>query len=323
MGMLPFIVYTAAAGTIGLANSLARPDTASAPMTAANHLRLTFENDSPSGRDRNYTHGTRIDYARSISQDYAWGISLTQNMYTPETDAPGRVEGEHPYCGYMALGGAFMGLGRNFGWATELQVGTTGNASCAGRFQNVLHDMMKIETWHGWHDQIPSEVTVQFSGRQMWRIPQAEFKLGGDWSTDASFSLLESVGTFRIAGGAGVSLRIGRNLPPAMDANGNLPTAFGISLLQKPDYNPRKISYFLALDGYMEYVARDLTIDGGVFHDFSRSCTRVPWQARANAGLGLAYAGVDYFMGLSVSTRTYKTQDENSVMGIFTVTLHW
>ena len=74
---------------------------------------------------------------------------------------------------------------------------------------------------------------------------------------------------------------------------------------------------------YGEYVARDMTIDGGVFHHFARTCGRTPWQVQGQLGAGVAYKGIDYYAGVLVHSRTYRTQDKNSLMGVFSLTWNW
>lgn len=323
MGMLPFAVYAAAAATAGYFNPIAQPGEPGYSPEPKNYLRSMFENDSPSGRDRNYTHGSRTDYARLMSNGHAWGLSLTQNMYTPETHTDGSVPGEHPYCGYMALGAGFMWRGEELGWAAELQVGTTGKASLAGRFQNALHDTMHIEKWEGWDDQVPAEATVQLSLRQEWAPPALTIVCDDDWQMETRLVLREAVGTVRISGGGGVAMRVGRNLPPTSESVVNQPTYYGIGLIRKPNYDPAKSSYFLTFEAYVDYVARDITVDGGVFHHFERTCARTPWQTEFRLGAGVRHEGIDYYAGLLLLGRTYKTQDENSLLGTFAISWTW
>ena len=322
MGMLPFITYAAVAGVAGLANPIPVPGEAGYTPDAHNFVRGMFENDSASGRDRNYTHGTRLDYAHVMRNGHAWGLSLTQNIYTPETHTHGRVESEHPYCGYAAIGGAYLWRGVDFGCATELQVGMTGKASCAGRVQNLLHDTMKISEWDGWDDQIPSEVTLQLTSRQVWRLRSLELNKG-EWQTDGVAYLRESVGTFRVSGGVGFSVRLGYNLPSTMPEVGNEATSYGVGVIKRPSYRRDDLSYYVTFGAWVDYVARDLTVDGGVFHHFDRSCSRTPWQANGHMGLGISYHGIDYYAGVRLMSRTYRTQDENSLLGVFSITWSW
>lgn len=323
MGMLPFAVYAVAATAAGYLNPISQPGQPGYTPEPRNNLRILFENDSPSAHDRNYTHGTRIDYSRLLASGNAWGLSLMQNMYTPEHHWKHQVPGEHPYCGYMALGGAYLHRGEIFGWAAELQLGTTGDTSCAGRFQNTLHDALRMEKWDGWDDQIRSEATVQLTLRQEWLLPGLQHTFSNGWQAETRAVARESIGTVRISGGGGLAFRLGKNLPPTQETVGNAPASFGIGLIRKTDYNPAANSYFLVLEAYTDYVARDLTVDGGVFHHFDRTCTRTPWQAELRAGVGMRRSGIDYYAGVLVLSRTYKTQDENSFMGTFSVSWNW
>ena len=323
MGMLPFAIYAAAAGAAGYLNPIPQPGEIGYVPEPQNHLRIIFENDSPSGRDRNYTHGTRIDYARTTKDGNAWGLSLMQNIYTPETHTAHAVPGEHPYCGYLALGAAYLQRGEQYGWAAELQLGVTGKASCAGRFQNWLHDSFRMDNWDGWDDQVPSEMTMELSLRQEWALPSMQRSASDGWEVDSRFVLREAMGTVRISGGAGLAFRVGHNLPPTTQAAANSATNYAIGLIRKPNYKPTETSYFLLTEMYMDYVARDITVDGGVFHHFDSTCSRTPWQFEGRVGMGVRHQNIDYFAGMLLLSRTYRTQDENSVMGTFSVSWNW
>lgn len=322
MGMLPFAVYAACAGVAGYANPIPQPGMWAPGSMPQNHLRVMFENDSPSGRDRNYTHGTRVEYARTLNSGDAWGISLMQNIYTPELHARHSLPGQHPYCGYMALGGAYLWRGAEFGSGVELQLGTTGKPSCAGRFQNALHDMFDMPEWEGWHDQVPAEMTAQLTSRQEWLMPSVSGAVG-TWQLETRAVLRESLGTVRLAGGGGLAVRLGRNLPPTAQSVGNAPTNFAVGLIRKPDYDPSAFSYYIAAELYADYVGRDISVDGGVFHHFERTCSRTPWQVEARLGVGASHRGIDYYAGLMLQSRTYRTQNENSLMGTFSLSWNW
>lgn len=323
MSVLPYAVYALCAGAVGYYNNIALPGSPGYTSAPSHHLRALFENDSVSGQDRNYTHGTRVDYAQIMPSGNAWGLSLTQNIYTPERHASHALKGQHPYCGYLALGAGYMQRGEDFGCTTEFQLGVTGRASLAGQVQNGLHDLFRMDTWDGWHDQIRSEVTLQLTSRQDWRLRWLEKSPVSGWETDGMFYLRESLGTFNISGGVGVSYRFGRNLPSSSQLTGNSSAVYGISDLTKPGYRRDQISYFLVLEGALNYVERDMSLEGGVFHDFERSCARVPWQPEGRLGGCLLYHGVEYYAGAIVHGRTYKTQEKNSVMGTFSISWHW
>lgn len=323
MSVLPYAAYAVCAGVVGYWNGIPQPGSPGYVPTPKHHLRALFENDSVSGEDCNYTHGTRIDYTQLLSDGNAWALSLTQNIYTPERHTQGAVQQQHPYCGYLAFGAGYLLRGVHAGCSTELQVGVTGHPSLAEYTQNTLHQIFRMDTWDGWGSQIRSEVTVQLTSRQDWRLPWLERKPAAGWETDSMFYLRESVGTFNISGAAGLSYRIGHNLPDSAQLTGNSAALFGISTLTKPEYNRAEASYFLVLESAVNFVAHDLPIDGGVFHHFDNTCRRKPWQPEGRAGVCLLYQGVEYYAGVHVQGRTYKTQSKNSVMGNFTITWHW
>ena len=147
MSLIPWLTMAALSAGAEYYNPIAQPGEPGYRPIPRHHFRGTMENDSAFGNDSSYTHGTRLDYACSLDNGDAWGISLTQNIYTPTIHTRGAVMGEHPYAGYLALGGAYLMRGENFGNAIELQIGTTGNASFARYAQNGLHEACGMQTW--------------------------------------------------------------------------------------------------------------------------------------------------------------------------------
>lgn len=323
MSVIPWAVMAGGSLLAGHYNPIAQPGEPGYTTMPQHHLRVLFENDSAFGNDGNYSHGSRIDYAQSLPNGDAWGISLVQDIYTPETHTDGAVPNEHPYAGYMAVGAAYLLRGEDFGTSVELQVGTTGNPSLSRYSQNGLHEACGMQTWDGWGDQVPSEVTVQLTSRQDFRIPWLEFDCGNGWTTDATFFTREEVGTAFIRGGAGLSVRYGVNLPAAMQVNGNRAGNFGIGLLDKPAYHREETSYFLVASVYTEFVAHDITIDGGVVHHFDQTCSRKPWQVEVQLGVGVSHGGIDYFAGAVYHSLRYRTQKTESMYGTFSGTWHF
>ncbi len=322
--MIPWIGYAAAAAAAGYFNPIAQPGEPGYTTTPTHHLRVMFENDSFINEDNGYTHGTRIDYAQGIGRgDWAFGLSLTQNIYSPDTKTYGNVPGEHPYAGYLAVGGALMRRSENLGLVAELQVGTTGKPSFAQYSQHFVHALGDMEQWEGWGDQVPSEATVQLTLRQDWRLPFLEHRIGSCYETDGTFFTREQVGTVNIGGSAGLTLRFGQNLPGSMQVNGNEAGNYGMGLLDKPGYRAEAFSWFVYLQGQVRYVARDMFIDGGVFHHFDSPCSRKPWIAEVQVGAAASYQGIDYYIGLVHSSRTYRSQDKNPFYGTCGVTWHW
>lgn len=320
---LLWLSAAAAAGAAMYTNPLPQPGDAGYRPSPVHHVRLVAENDSGFGNDSNYTSGVRLDYTHSLDNGDAWGASITQNIYTPERHSGSNVRNEQPYAGLLSLGAGYILRGDKVGCTTEFQLGTTGNASLAHSIQNSLHSAGGMTTWDGWGAQVPSEVTFQLTSQQDYRLPSPHSVGKAGWETDASLYTREELGTVFISGGVGCTFRMGHNLPDSMVNNGNRRAAFGISSLRKPKYNRSELSYFLVADAYVAYVARDLAIDGGVFHSFEQTCSRTPWQAELRLGVGASYKGIDYYAGGLFYTERYRTQRDPGCVGCFSVTWHW
>ena len=164
---------------------------------------------------------------------------------------------------------------------------------------------------------------MQLSAQQHVRIPWMETTSSNGWESDGTFVLREQFGTAFIKAGGGVSYRYGRNLPPSMQVNGNHEATYGLGLLEKKAYTPAAPSYFVCAEAYLDYVARDITIDGGVFHHFEQTCSREPWQAEIRMGIGVSYQGIDYFVGGVYCTDSYRRQQSNSFYGTFSIGWNW
>ncbi len=323
MSMLPWVSYAVAAGIAGYTNPISLPGDPGYTPQPSHHLRVIMENDSFINEDNGYTHGTRIDYAHNTGGAWAYGLSLTQNIYTPDLKRQGNVAGQHPYAGYLALGGALMRRSEDIGLAAELQLGTTGKPSLAENSQHAVHAIGDMEQWPGWSDQVPAEATVQLTLRQDWRLPFMEHNIGSRYQTDGTFFTREQVGTVAIGGAGGLTLRFGQNLPDSMQVNGSEAANFGMGLLEKPDYHRDALSWFVYAQGQVKFVGRDMFIDGGVFHHFEQPCSRKPWIVEGQVGVAASYQGIDYYIGLVYSTRTYRSESTNPMYGTCGVTWHW
>lgn len=325
MSAIPWIVMAAASAVSYYTNPVAAPGEPGYTPMPQHHFRVGFENDCAFNRDRNYTHGTRLEYVKDITDTtHSYGITLMQNIYTPETHTRHAVPNEHPYAGYLALGGAYLLRGKDVGCSFEFQLGTSGRASLAKDAQRMIHSAGNMEQWDGWKEQVPSELTIQLTSRQDYRMAFIETETSGGWQTDGLAYSREAVGTFGIYGGVGLSFRFGRNLPSNMRVNGMEAGNFTRGLIDSPSYRPEAASYFVVLQGEIDYVARDLTVDGGVFHSFRyKTCSRTPWQFHGQLGLGASYHGIDYFVGALFYTRTYRTQEHDSMLGSFAISWNW
>ncbi len=323
MSFFPFLALAVAAVVPELTNPLPQVGEPGYNPSPTHNMRFTVDNDVFCGHDQDYTNGLRFDFAQKMASGNYWGLSLVQEMYTPVTNSTRQIRGEHPYAGYLALGAAYITTGEQRGTSTELQLGTTGKESFAEESQNLVHTIGGMDKWDGWDNQIPAEFTMQLSSRQDWNVASMDCKYDSGLQQDAMFFTKQELGTVSIAAQCGFTYRFGTNLPARLRNMANESTNFGVSPLLKKDYDDAKSSYFLVSSVSVKYVARDLFIDGGVFHDFDTTCSRTPWVAEAQLGFGVVHQGIDYYFGFVYSSKSYKTQPDPSFYGTVSVAWNW
>ncbi len=284
-------------------------------------LRLTGDNDMTFRNDNNYTSGVKLDYMHAWDTDSYWGLSLIQEMYTPDTNAEASPPGEHPYAGNLALGFGYITMGESFGTSTEFQVGITGKASLAGEAQMIIHEMRQLPLWDGWDNQVPSEVTLQLSSRQEFDIAAWRYQTASGLDSDSSFYLHEELGTAEVSMSLGYVYRFGRNLPLTQRRAGCHRAHYALSSLKSQNYDPEQSSFYILAGIHASYVAHDYSLDGGVFKDFESTAKRVPWQFEWQLGLGARYKGVDFFLGGVLQSERF--DDQNGVDNYATFSVSW
>ncbi len=286
-------------------------------------FRFVLENDVFFSEDNNYTNGIRLDYAHRLSTGDYWTLSLRQDIYTPYTNNTYVHPGEHPYAGYLALGAGYILTGERFGLNVELQLGMTGVPSLAQDSQRVIHGIGQLFQWQGWEHQVPAEFTMQLSSSQEIDIACMDWKSESGWQSDGMIFTQEELGTVSMRAGMGITLRVGINLPPYQRRVGNYNASFGVSSLVKPDFDPEKLSLFFLASTAGYYVARDFSLDGGVFRYFEHDANRTPWQMEVQLGIGGQYQEVDFFIGATIQSERFDRQNGSELHGIVAVGWSW
>ncbi len=315
------------------------------------YLTFYLDNDVFGGSDRNYTNGARLSW---ISEDrqlrelgsvqrllmplsgdtdslglirrisdfrdpakvrYNYGFSLTQLMYTPEDkDSYTQPEGERRYAGWLALGFSLHVKDDRLLNSVGLSIGTTGPNSFAEEAQDTVHDLMGIEKFNGWDEQVPNEVTVDLSFVQKRRADFVElgsgaFRMDGitEWGT--------RLGTFRTDAHLGGFFRAGYNLPPDFSDPRISDTAYSHRYFDTGDGYDGNWSIYALFGGAVRTVFHDATIDGPVFRDFNTGIHREWLVGEVFCGLGIRYRAVELSYVHTFRTREYEEQEQGSNFG--------
>lgn len=297
-------------------------------------LSIVFENDLFYNADRHYTNGVRISWLVGPNKTPDWVVqtarlfplfpkeadvrtiySLGQNMYTPRdiTDENPPLD-TRPYAGWLY---GSVGLAAETGKQLDqiaLSFGVVGPASLAKETQQIVHKISGANEPRGWHTQLKNEPGAVLIYQRSWRAAAAKTMAGieGDVTPHAG-GALGNVFTYI---NAGLTLRIGRNLPLDYGAPRIQPSLPGSSF-----FVPRKdFGWYLFAGAEGRAVARNIFLDGNTFRD-SRSVDKKPFVGDLQFGIALTWSNVRLSYTHVLRTREFKAQDERDDFGALSLSI--
>lgn len=277
---------------------------------------LQIENDFLSRwakSDRDYTNGFRLgwlsaptpipewlanatsipsllDKRKADTVVRRWGISVGQNLYTPEnTSVRQLIPNDRPYAGWL-----YVGFTVQYTYAVgdqpirldtlELNLGVVGPAA-GGRFvQNNFHTLIGADKARGWHNQLRNEPTVNLTFERRWRVGKLDLSLPLGLEADVIPRVGAAIGNVATYASVGGILRIGNDLRndfgpprarPAMSGSETFTASDGFGWY-----------FFIGVDGQAH--ARNIFLDGNTFKN-SHSVDRNPFVLDVQAGIALLF----------------------------------
>lgn len=323
--------------------SLKRDESKQDPSSFA----MRIENDFISDRDENYSNGVKLNWmspSNSATEGLSaklngilggcaaspwwrafngmagkevrqqWGLSLTQLIFTPELKAYEPLYAQRPYAGYLALGLNAITKTEDRANCLELQFGVTGKYSLADRAQYRVHYSLEMEQWTYWKSQIPFEPQININFKRYYRLRALERgQSGGGYQTDGLLSYTAELGTAFIRTGIGATYRIGYNLP-----NSSEDPFIGLADSSASPFirpNPTGNSYYLLFGAYAHAVARDVTFDGPLFHNYPSYATKYPLMFLGYTGFGIRVKKVNFTFAVQFRSREFVDQGQGQVIG--------
>lgn len=300
-------------------------------------LSLVVENDVFAETDQHYTNGIRLSYLTAADGTPAWAagaarllpffpaggdvraeFSFGQNMYTPDDiTVPVPDPDDRPFAGWLY--GAVGVVAKTDGQLDQLQLslGVVGPSSLAEQTQKYVHEQTGADEPRGWDAQLRDEPAVQLTYQRSWRA-LASGEVAG-LSVDATPHLGAAVGNVYVYGNAGLTLRVGQNLPD--------------------DYGPPRINPGLPGSGYFPYadrvswylfagvegraVARNLFLDGNTSRDDGPSVDKRPFVGDVQAGLAVTWRGARFAYTHVLRTEEFEGQGDADQFGAFSVSWQW
>jgi hypothetical protein len=238
-----------------------------------------------------------------------FGFAIGQNIYTPQNlraSTPNPTD--RPYAGWTYFECAFISKTPLVADTISFQLGLVGPDSYAEQTQDFVHKLINDEDPQGWAHQLHNEPGLNLVYERRWRLyaRALDDTLGLDLVPHAGASL----GNVQTYANAGVTLRIGFNLPSDFGVDLISPGSMGSA--PADDWDPRVAAHrdfslfvFSAVDG--RAVARDIFLDGNTFRS-SPSVDKEPLVADLSAGLGVIVGRWQLTLTQVRRTREFKTE---------------
>jgi hypothetical protein len=280
-------------------------------------LTVFIENDVVADTDRDYTHGTRIEYELDTVPSFinswlpentenAFSLSVSQYIYTPDDIKISEfIPESRPYAGWLYLSPMVSVRNENILDTYQVDIGVVGKHSLAEETQKKVHVWMDSDEPMGWDHQIDSEVGVNLVYNRKYK-----FKLN-DW-VDFIPTYGGSLGTIHTYFGAGGMVRAGFNLPDD----------FGLSRIEPTTRENQKLYAYLMCDLYGKYVAHNTFIEGSLFDSDGRiTIEKEDFGGEVTSGLVVGNGRMEVGLLYTIRSKEYVEQDNQEDFG--SLVLSW
>ncbi len=308
-------------------------------------VSLRVDNDLFANRDEGYTSGVLLSMVSPNLKDYVddpclpaparWlngylqriqpegfdqqnmVVTVAQGIFTPgdhtRTDL---IEDDRPYAGALLVGFGYNARKEHELRTTQLLVGMVGPASLAEHTQDLIHDIVGADKFHGWEHQLHNEPVLNLVHERSRRQPVVPIGHGRlEW--DAISHWGGAIGNLQTHANAGFELRLGYRLPddfgssPVRPAGNNTSPTIDRRVMRGWSWHA-----FLATDA--RWVLRDLTLDGNTFRS-SHSVDKEALVAEAAIGVAMTYGRTKFAFARYFRTREFEGQRNPPAYGSFTI----
>lgn len=316
-----------------------------AGIASESTINLRIDNDLFGGmdQDQGYTNGfmltlvspnllTQADdpclpnIARQVNQVFSslqpsgydelnMTVGFGQLMYTPSEPGPSDlIVNDRPYAGALMFSVGYNARKREMLRSAVLRFGMVGPMAQAGEVQSVWHDVIGIDRFNGWDNQLHNEPVFQFIVERRRRLVSEG--VDSAWRWDLIGHVGGSLGNFATYANAGMEFRFGYLVPDD----------FGTAPLRPGGENTAPIRatasrgwlghFFVVLD--TRWVLRDITLDGNTFESSHRVHKR-PVVADIGYGAAITHGNWRFAFARYHRTREFDGQKEQPTMGSITI----
>lgn len=251
-------------------------------------------------------------------------VKFGQSMFTPKDPAKtDLILDDRPYAGLLYVG---MSWNRRQHApqsnseildTREITLGVIGPLAFAQQTQNLVHDVIGVDRFLGWQNQLKNEPALQLAMDRKFRAYRGAGAIQPGFTADSIRSLGLRLGNIETSATLGFEGRIGWNLPndfgtyPIRPGAENRPPSAasirgGTGDATLAVNRPRAgVHLFGTLE--TKLVLHDFSLDGNLFQS-SNSVARRPWVAQAAVGVSAQSLVAGHGVKLAVM-RVYRTQE--------------
>lgn len=308
-------------------------------------LNLRVDNDlfGKRGQDQGYTNGFLLtlvspnllnraddpclpEIARQVNRafsvmrpdaydEFNMTVGFGQAMYTPTDYLPSElIVDDRPYAGALMFSVGYNARTENHLRTSLFRLGVVGPAAKAGEVQDAWHDLIGVERFNGWDNQLHNEPVFQFIHERRERIKATQTESAWRWDAIAHYG--GSIGNFATYANAGFEYRFGYLVPDDFGTAPLRPAGENTSPIRATADRGWLGHLFIAMDA--RWVLYDITLDGNTFRS-SHSVDKRPFVA--DIGIGLAITRGDWRFAFAhyYRTREFEGQRERPTFGSFTI----
>ncbi|MEM6912386.1 MAG: lipid A deacylase LpxR family protein [Pseudomonadota bacterium] len=284
------------------------------------------ENDYFAQRDRNYTNGLRLSYVtptiearefekRLLGPDdgltkHRRSYSIGQALFTPDDIFTADPQpNDHPYAGYLFGEYALVAEHKQTIEIFTVEFGLVGPWAQGEETQNLFHRHTGREVAEGWDHQIDNEPALTLSYDR--KLPPVLDFDAGLLEIDMSPSFGGSLGNVRTHAQAGLSIRIGSNLPTDYGPARIRPSLTGAGYFS----SEQPISWY-AFGGIQgRAVVHSIFLDGSLFDDTPPGVNSEPFVSDIQTGLAVQIAGVQFAWTYVFRSERFEGQEGSDRFG--------
>lgn len=304
-------------------------------------VTLTWENDLFSSSDGQYTNGIGFSYAKPLRSYFQeketpsliyWLLkdtdfanqtgkrrsiahSFGQAMFTPENiNQESLIEDDRPYAGLLIWNTSLIAFDESISDRWTFSLGLVGPEAFAKDVQTSIHKATDSDKPMGWDNQLNNEPVFRIEKETLFRAFELELNpsFGMDFLAFGSLGL----GNLMSSAEAGISVRFGHSLDQTYPNFSSFP-------VRNPNYLAgRSANWQIFASRAKSYVFNDITLDGNTFTD-SHSVDLIKDRMLSVLGISFGFQSWSIMLSYQESSKTFKTQAQDSSYGALSISSIW